>query len=128
MNDSIADRDGKLAMLMAMTGTSVEEAACALDESGSDVDQAMIRLNSNELSGGGDTTKYPTKMIQTTPRSDEMTLRSSSFKQPSARLRRPEAEDFDATTIPISPNPRPSAEYEENNGKHKDAMNEIYYD
>jgi hypothetical protein len=112
MNDSIADRDGKLAMLMAMTGNSVEEAACALDESGGDVDQAMVRLNSNELSGGGDTTKYSTKMIQTMPSVGKSTLRSSNFKQPNTRLRRPEA-DFD-DPIPMSPNPRPAAEYEEN--------------
>jgi len=43
MEDDIADRDAEIAMLMGM-GATVDEATCALEESGWDIDRAMDQL------------------------------------------------------------------------------------
>jgi hypothetical protein len=89
-------------MLVAMSGVSMEQVTRALDESGGNVDQAMVRLNSDKVSG--DTIAYRVK---------------------STRFRRHEAEeDFD-DSIAISPNPRPSSGYEQHDGKQYNIMTEI---
>lgn len=49
MDDTVADRDAELAMLMAMTGATVKQASDALDESGGDVDAATTYLNKGDL-------------------------------------------------------------------------------
>jgi len=44
MNDTVADRDAEIAMIMAMGRATVKEASQALDENDGDVDLAMAQL------------------------------------------------------------------------------------
>jgi len=44
MNDTIADRDAEIALIMAMGSATVEEASKALDENDGNVDRAMAQL------------------------------------------------------------------------------------
>lgn len=56
MDDTIATYDDKLAMIMAMSGATIEKACQVLDESGGDVDEAMELLKARESTIDGDVT------------------------------------------------------------------------
>jgi hypothetical protein len=123
MNDFVADHDAELAMLVGMSGVSVEEASWALDESGGNIDQAIVRLTTCRVSGDAKT--FPMKMVEETQHDGNMSLRSSSLKQPGTNFRRHGVEDFD-DSIAITPNPRPSSGYEKRDGKQCDTTILIY--
>jgi len=49
MNDTIADRDAEIALIMAMGSASAKEASKALDENDGNVDRAMEQLYNVKL-------------------------------------------------------------------------------
>jgi len=90
MNDTIADRDAEIAMIMSMGSATAEEASRALEENDGDVDCAMAQL------------------YGTTPEEPRRVTRASRTK--SSRLRQYEDnDDYDTSKPPTMPPPEYAA-------------------
>jgi hypothetical protein len=61
MNDTVADRDDMIALLMGTEGVSIEVACQALDECGGDVDHAMAWLGGDTKEDAAQYKATPTK-------------------------------------------------------------------
>ncbi len=99
MNDSIADRDSELALIMAMSSASVEEASLALDQCG-DVDAAMAFLDNGATSTAGVTKQTVSKMIPVTAKRTPYT--STRASRSNSRRGGREDVDDDSAAKPVA--------------------------
>ena len=99
MNDTVADIDGNIALIMAMGSATADEAARALNENGGNVDRAMAQLydDNKGRSLRHTTTERPIKMSRD---NDNMKCDMDAKKGRSKRASRGQEEDDESIAQP----------------------------